>query len=282
MSPSNVDGTLPILIVENVEKSYKVESRDIFGMSFRHARLGEGSVRALKGVSLYAYPGESIGLIGHNGSGKSTLLRLIAGNEVPNTGRVLAKSRPVLLGVSAALQSYLTGEKNIWLGCLAMGMKPEEIDDKFPEIAEATGLGKAIYRPIKGYSSGMSARLKFAISTSITPEILLVDEALSTGDAAFAAKASERMDRVLARAGTLFLVNHSVQSIRTNCSRAIWLHQGEILADGEVDEVTDAYSAWAGASARGEDDLATSILEGHRLTYMPPRFADLSERHGDV
>ncbi|OFP16975.1 hypothetical protein HMPREF2998_03640 [Corynebacterium sp. HMSC065A05] len=187
-----------------------------------------------------------------------------------------------MLGVSAALQSYLTGEKNIWLGCLAMGMKPEEIDDKFPEIAEATGLGKAIYRPIKGYSSGMSARLKFAISTSITPEILLVDEALSTGDAAFAAKAAERMDRVLARAGTLFLVNHSVQSIRKNCSRAIWLHQGEILADGEVDEVTDAYSAWAAASARGEDDLATSILEGHRLTYMPPRFADMSERHGDV
>ena len=170
-------------------------------------------VRALAGVSFAARRGESVGIIGTNGSGKSTLLRVIAGLETPTRGEVLAADPPVLLGVNAALVPELSGEQNVRLGCLAMGLSPDEADRLSPAIVELAGIEKAIYLPMKTYSSGMAARLRFAIAAASNPKILLIDEALSTGDAAFKERSEERMNALLAHAGTVFLVSHAAQVV---------------------------------------------------------------------
>src|SRR5699024_1297082 len=138
------------------------------------------TVNALRGVSFAARHGELIGIVGQNGSGKSTLLRMMAGLEAPTTGTILTSSTPILLGVNAALIPDLSGVENVTLGCLAMGMTPDEAEAALPEIVELAGIGRSIYRPMRTYSSGMGARLRFAIAVSARPEILLIDEALST------------------------------------------------------------------------------------------------------
>ena len=203
----------PSVAVQNVTKTYAIgrgRSEDASAI-----RLGrpKRTVEALKGVSFVAQPGETVGIIGLNGSGKSTLLRLIAGAEEPTSGRVLVRKKPMLLGVSPALHGDLTGAQNVYLGCLALGMPADKAKEQIKLIAEWTELGEAIDRPMSTYSSGMGSRLNFAISTAVEPDILLVDEALSTGDAAFGAKAKERINGVIERAGNLFLVSHSIGTV---------------------------------------------------------------------
>ena len=206
----------PSVAVQNVTKTYAIgrgRSEDASAI-----RLGrpKRTVEALKGVSFVAQPGETIGIIGLNGSGKSTLLRLIAGAEEPTSGQVLVRKKPMLLGVSPALHGDLTGAQNVYLGCLALGMPADRAKEQIKLIAEWTELGEAIDRPMSTYSSGMGSRLNFAISTAVEPDILLVDEALSTGDAAFGAKAKERINGVIERAGNLFLVSHSIGTVEGN------------------------------------------------------------------
>ncbi|MDU2590831.1 MAG: ABC transporter ATP-binding protein, partial [Atopobium sp.] len=195
------------IVVNNVSKRYVIsQSRSDDANTVRAGR-GKMVVDALKDVSFAVRPSESIGLIGLNGSGKSTLLKLIAGVENPTSGEILVRSQPMLMGVNAALQGNLPGETNIYLGCLALGMSPSEATEQIPLLAEWTELGDAVKRPMSTYSAGMKARLAFAISTAVKPEILLIDEALSTGDAAFGWKARARMNEVLERAGNLFFVS---------------------------------------------------------------------------
>lgn len=142
----------------------------------------------VRNVSFVAHDGESVGIIGENGAGKSTLLRVIGGFERPLDGQVYATSQPAHLGVNAALLIRLDAYKNAEIGCLAMGMSPEETQEAVPKIIEYSGLGNAAYRAVHTYSSGMRARLRFAISATVHPRILLVDEALGTGDATFQKK----------------------------------------------------------------------------------------------
>lgn len=227
-------------------------------------------VVSLKNISFCARAGESIGLIGQNGSGKSTLLRLIAGGDPKTSGELYVKSRPVLLGVSPALQGYLTGRQNVYLGCLALGLSKEAAHDLVPEIIDWADIGTAIDRPMNTYSTGMNARLSFAISTSIQPEILLVDEALSTGDASFSAKANQRMSELLGQAGNLFLVSHSPGILKENCARGIWLHRGEIIADGTAEEISDSYGQWSRYNAKGDATSAWRLLEDVRCAYEKP------------
>lgn len=199
------------------------------------------TVHALKGVTFVAHANESIGIIGTNGSGKSTLMRTITGLTPATRGAVYAKSRPNLLGVGAALIPDLSGGNNIILGGLAMGMERSEIEAQYDDIVEFTGLQDFIDMPMRTYSSGMSARLKFAIATAKQHEILIVDEALSVGDRDFQKKSEKRIRDIRERAGTVFLVSHSMRSIRDTCNRTIWIEKGVLRADGDTDSVVKEY-----------------------------------------
>ncbi|MBM6402950.1 ATP-binding cassette domain-containing protein [Phycicoccus sp. CSK15P-2] len=201
------------------------------------------TVHAVKDVSFVARHGESIGIIGRNGSGKSTLLRAVAGLMPPTNGHVWSDGTPSLLGVNAVLVKQLSGARNIYIGAQALGLSREEVDDVYADIVEFSGIGDAIDLPMSAYSSGMAARLRFAISTAAVPPVLVVDEALATGDADFRARSRERIEGLRERAGTVFLVSHSAASIRSMCDRAIWLDSGELVADGPVDLVLEAYQS---------------------------------------
>lgn len=227
-------------------------------------------VRALAGVSLVARAGDAVGIVGLNGSGKSTLLRIIAGLESPYRGTVHARCTPVLLGVNAALLPELSGQQNVRLGCLAMGMTPEQAVAAYPEVLEIAGIGKSIHRPMKSYSSGMAARLRFAIAAAANPHILLIDEALATGDAAFRQRSAERMTRLREDAGCVFLVSHAAQTVEETCTRALWLHRGRVVIDGPAREVAQAYRWWAWNVAKGEREKAAGLLTDayHRGTAL--------------
>lgn len=205
-----------------------------------------GAVRevpAVRDVSFVAHHGESIGIIGRNGSGKSTLLRALAGLIPPTGGQVYLAGRASLLGVNAALMRELSGRRNVMIGGQALGLTPKEVRERLPEIVEFAELQDAIDLPMKAYSSGMAARLRFAISTAAVPDILMIDEALATGDRDFRQKSKERVEEIRQRAGTVFLVSHSDSMIRSMCERALWMDRGELVMDGPVDEVVDAYKA---------------------------------------
>jgi teichoic acid transport system ATP-binding protein len=205
-------------------------------------------VHAVKGVSFVAYRGEAIGLIGSNGSGKSTLLRAVAGLLPVAKGKIYAAGQPSLLGVNAALMNDLPGERNVELGCLAMGMSPAEVRAKKDDIIAFSGInerGDFSSLPMRTYSSGMAARLKFSIAAAKQHDVLLIDEALATGDAKFRRRSEQRVRELRAQAGTVFLVSHSEQSIRDTCDRCIWLESGLIRADGPTEDVLREYEAFA-------------------------------------
>ncbi|MFI2648412.1 MULTISPECIES: ABC transporter ATP-binding protein [Micromonospora] len=246
-------GRVPTVVVDDVHVIYKIHKGATGGTSPVSAlkrivsRTNAPNIRevhAVKGVSFTAYEGEAIGLIGSNGSGKSTLLRAIAGLLPPARGAVYTQGQPSLLGVNAALLNDLSGERNVVLGCLAMGMPPDEVKRLAPEIIEFSGInerGDFASLPMRTYSSGMGARLRFAISSAKKHDVLLIDEALATGDRKFRARSEQRVRELRDSAGTVFLVSHSISSIRDTCERTIWLESGVLRMDGPTDEVCDAY-----------------------------------------
>ena len=241
---------VPTVIVDDLHVVYRVYGggRGNAPATVRRLLRGERSpamreVHAVRGVSLVCHKGESIGLIGRNGSGKSTLLRAIAGLLPPTRGSVYAEGRPSLLGVHAALLNDLTGERNIRLGCLAMGMTPAEVVAAYDDIVEFSGLGPFIDLPMRTYSSGMQQRLRFAIAAARTHDVMLVDEALATGDRDFRQRSEQRIKAMRSEAGSVFLVSHSLEVVENTCTRAIWLDAGQIKMDGPPDEVIAAYKA---------------------------------------
>ncbi len=211
----------------------------------KHQGTGRRVVRAVKGVSFDVTEGQAVGIIGSNGSGKSTLLAAIAGLLPPTSGDILVSAEPKLLGVGAMLLPSATGWKNIRIGCMALGMTADEVEDTVEEVAAFTELGEALDRPLRTYSSGMRARLHFAIATSVLPRILLIDEALAVGDQAFRRKATARIENLLAGAGTLLLVSHSMREIRRKCDRVLWIEKGRLRADDEPKVVIRKYKRFA-------------------------------------
>src|SRR5258708_39420038 len=195
----------------------------------RKVRGAIREVHAIRGVSLVACRGDAVGVIGRNGSGKSTLLRAIAGLLPAEQGNVFTTGEASLLGVNAALLDDLTGERNVILGCLAMGMTKQEARAKYREIVEFSGVGEFIELPMKTYSSGMGSRLRFAIAASKRHEVLLVDEALTTGDAEFPVNSHATIEQLRREAGTVFLVAHNLEEVELTCNRVIWLEKGKIV-----------------------------------------------------
>lgn len=202
---------------------------------------GKSVVKAVRGVSLDVYEGETVGVIGLNGSGKSTLLAAIAGVLPTTKGEILVSDEPRLMGVGSALIGEASGIRNIRLGCLALGMSKAEVEERLDDFVAFTELGDAIHRPFNTYSSGMRARVQFVVATSVTPRILLIDEALSVGDKEFRQKSRNRVEEIIDGAGTLFMVNHSLDELRNFCARGIWLHEGRLKMDGPIADVISAY-----------------------------------------
>lgn len=204
-------------------------------------RSNRHQVHALKSISFTAHEGETIGVVGVNGSGKTTLMKAVSGLLTLTDGEIYATAKPTFLGIGASLVNELSGSKNIILGCLAMGMTYSEALDLHDSIAEFSGIGKAIEFPMRTYSSGMSARLRFGIATSMTQEILIVDEALAVGDGAFRARAEARIKKLREAAGTVFLVSHQLRVLEEQASRILWLKHGELVADGPTEDVLPEY-----------------------------------------
>lgn len=245
--PSLREGSRPTAIVDEVHVRYQVLATGRRATSERRLLKRAPSLKrtreihALKGVSLVAYEGDAIGVVGRNGSGKSTLLRVIAGLTPPSEGAVYAEGEPALLGVNAALINDLTGERNVTLGSLALGMTPSDVQERYDSIVEFAGIGDFIELPMRTYSAGMAARLRFAIAASTTHRILLIDEALATGDEDFRRRSEKRIADLRETAGTVFLVSHSLSVITETCNRAIWLEGGMVRLDGTAQEVVSAY-----------------------------------------
>jgi teichoic acid transport system ATP-binding protein len=224
--------------------------RKLIQLGRRSSSLGVSEVQAISGVSFVAHHGESIGIIGRNGSGKSTLLRAMSGLIPPTEGRVWVDGSAALLGVNAVLKPTLTGERNVMIGGQALGLTGQQVREKFDEIVDFSGIGEFINLPMSAYSSGMGARLRFAISTAAVPDILIVDEALATGDADFKARSQERIKEIRQHAGTVFLVTHSNQTILDMCERVLWMDNGRLIMDGPAEDVVAAYKATAKPPAK--------------------------------
>jgi len=245
------DTDRPALVVDDVHIHYRTFGGRRIDSSSRWAALRRhvgavDLVKAVRGVSFVAHHGESIGIIGHNGSGKSTLLRAIAGSLPATQGSIWTDGTASLLGVNAALIKELSGERNVVLGGLALGLTPLEVKERYDDIVDLAGIGEFMHLPMSAYSSGMSARLRFAISTASFPDILLIDEALATGDADFRQRSQQRVEDIVEHAGTVLLVSHSMSTIRGMCDRVIWINKGLVERDGPTDDVLDEYAERTG------------------------------------
>ena len=222
--------------------SYTVRThRPLIRGVLRGQRPDARVIEAVRGVTFDVAVGESVGVIGPNGSGKTSLLQATTGLLPLAGGQVLVRSTPAFLGVRAVLRPHLTGWRNIQLGLLAQGLNAAEARDRTGTVAEFTGLGDFLDLRMETYSSGMRARLHFAVATALAPEILLIDEALAVGDREFRDKSAARLDEHRAAAGTVLLVSHNLAEIRRSCSRVIWLQEGLVAADGPTGDVLAAY-----------------------------------------
>jgi teichoic acid transport system ATP-binding protein len=230
------------VIVSNVTKRYKMyrnTKEKILDIFFG----GHGEdFYALKNISFTAQQGDVIGIIGINGSGKSTLSNIIAGIIPPTTGSIKSYGETSLIAISSGLNNELTGRENIELKCLMLGFSKKEIKKLEPEIIEFSELGDFIDQPVKSYSSGMKSRLGFAISVTVDPDILVIDEALSVGDQTFADKCLEKMNSFKERGKTIFFISHSIAQVKKFCQKALWLEFGEVRAYGTIEEVIPKYT----------------------------------------
>lgn len=201
-------------------------------------------IHALKSISLSIREGERVGLIGPNGAGKSTLLKVMARIYPQNGGEARIEGHVCpLFEFVTGFEMEATGWDNIRTRALLLGMSPKEIDQKIEEIARFTKLGEFLNLPVRCYSSGMLLRLAFATSTAVDPEILLLDEVMAAGDAAFIEQARKRMDDLMNRASIVVFATHSLNVLPSFCERTIWLDQGEVMADGPTADVVRAYEA---------------------------------------
>lgn len=251
---------VPVVRVENLGKRYLLgRAGGVFGPWWRPARLryssrkspntgeprtdeGDKTLWALRGISFEVHQGEVLGIVGRNGAGKSTLLKLLARITAPSEGRAEIRGRlGALLEVGTGFHPELTGRENIFLSGAMIGMKRSEIKNKFDEIVDFSELTGFIDTPVKRYSSGMYVRLAFAVAAHFEPDILLVDEVLAVGDAAFQRKCLGKMEGATRQGRTILFVSHNLAAINYLCSRSLLLEQGQLVLDGPSQRVTEEY-----------------------------------------
>ncbi len=225
----------------SISYSTVVEVPNHDGRSWFRKNTRKREIRAVEDVSFNIRSGSAVGLVGGNGAGKSTLLKAIAGVLKPSQGQIDLWGRPHLLAPGMGFNRRLSGRENVILGGLAAGMPMDEVREKQESIIEFADIGGFIDLPTITYSSGMFGRLAFAVATHVDPEILLIDEALSAGDAAFRNRAVEKVKDMCTAAQTIVVVSHSSSLVAEMATEAIWLHRGKIKMSGPVNEVTGAY-----------------------------------------
>ena len=250
---------IPAISVHDLDITYRtsIEARPTLkgaiirlGRPHRSIRV----VEAVKDVSFDVTKGSVLGIIGANGAGKSTLMRAVAGILPPTKGKIEIHGRvSTLLALGVGFNGALTGRQNVVLGSLAAGLSRSQIDQKYDEIAAFAELGDFMDMPMRTYSSGMYSRLAFSVAVNMDPDILLIDEAMSAGDAKFRKKASNRMMDLAHNAGTMLLVSHALGTIKDMCSEAIWLHKGVLIQRGHPDDIVAAYTKFLEV---GEDALS--------------------------
>jgi len=235
--------------IEDLSITYKIniDTKKTLKNAVMRASKGEKvrmrTVEAVKHLNLDIPHGSVLGIVGANGAGKSTLMRAIAGILPPSEGRITVNGKiSTLLALGVGFNPALSGRDNIILGGLASGLTKDEIASKTDEIAAFADLPDGfIDMPVRTYSSGMYGRVAFAVAVAMTPDILLLDEALSAGDAAFKEKSFLRMRELVKEARTIVIVSHALQTVKDLCTHAIWMHKGQVLASGEAGAITDKY-----------------------------------------
>ena len=258
----------PVVQFHQVSKRFKLNTSRprsfLEVVTRRNLGLNSDEFWALRDVSFEIEPGEAVGLIGPNGSGKSTLLKLISRIINPSSGKVMARGRIAsLLELGAGFHPDLSGRENVFLNASILGIPRPVIKRQIEGIIDFAQIGPFIDTPVRNYSSGMTMRLGFAITTMLDPEILLIDEILAVGDHSFQHKCLERLDTLRARGVTTVFVSHSLEQVQRLCPRAIWMSNGQVCADGEAESVIGMYLDKAGASdMRRYQPAATAGIEG--------------------
>lgn len=233
--------------VENVSICYKMANDRINNIKEYVVQIAKGKLKyeefwALRDVSFDAKKGEVLGIVGHNGAGKSTLLKVVSGILKPVTGLVQLKGLVVpMLELGSGFDFELTGRENVFLNGAILGYSEKFLKEKYEEIVDFSELGKFIDVPLRNYSSGMIMRLAFSIATVVNPDILIVDEILSVGDAQFQEKSKQRMVELMGGGTTVLFVSHNIEQIRELCNRVLWLEQGRVRMFGAAQNVCDAY-----------------------------------------
>jgi ABC-type polysaccharide/polyol phosphate transport system ATPase subunit len=256
-------GAPPAVSVQDLSITYRTTFEKVPTLRSAVVRLGRGEravreVHALQNLSFDVPVGTSLGVIGANGAGKSTLVRAVAGILAPSSGRIEVRGRiSSLLALGVGFNSKLTGRENVVLGGLAQGMTRAQVAERAQEIAAFADIGEFMDMPLITYSSGMATRLAFAVGVHMDPDILMIDEALSAGDAQFKVKAAKKMEELMQSARAMFLVSHSLGSIRDMCNDCIWIHKGKLMLHAEPQTCIDAYTKFSevGENAFTMDDL---------------------------
>lgn len=231
-------------LIFKIQRPKKIKDILIPGSKKFNDFTNDGTVHAIKNMNLEIKDGERVTIIGHNGAGKSTLLKVISGIYMPTSGELGVDGKiSSMFELATGFQMEQSGFDNIYLRGLMLGESPKQIKAKMHEIAEFSELGNFLNMPVKYYSSGMFVRLAFSVSTAIEPEILLLDEVVGAGDAAFIAKANKRMKELMASTRIMVLVTHSMKDAVELGNRCIWLERGKIMMDGDPEEVTKEYLA---------------------------------------
>jgi ABC-type polysaccharide/polyol phosphate transport system ATPase subunit len=262
-------------------KNVKVDYRTIVNPranTLRHTITGIGRkssdrkvryIHAVRGVSFDVAHGQVLGIIGANGAGKSTMMRAMAGILPPSEGEVVVNGRiSVLLALGVGFNGQLSGRDNVVLGSMAAGLTRKQVYERFDQIVEWAELEDVIDLPMKAYSSGMYGRLAFAVSTHLDPDVLLIDEALSTGDAHFRRKSYDKMQELVGQARTIVIVSHGIAAIKEMCDDCIWMHKGEIVRRGKPDEVADEYLEFQGVPPVKKSSASDETAEDDDMSMI--------------
>ena len=260
--------TMPVIRLEDVALRYRLAKQRIPSLKEYAIHLLRGALTyqelwALQGVSFSIGRGEVVGIVGRNGAGKSTLLKVISGILKPTRGRAAVTGRvSPLLELGTGFDYELTGRENVMLNALLLGRSKREVRERFDSIVEFSELGEFIDVPLRNYSSGMTARLGFAIATAWDPEILILDEVLVVGDAAFQQKCHRRLREVLASGATVLMVSHIARMLILECSRCLWLSEGHLVADGPPSEVLAQYDPEGIAKPQPATEVTPEVEPG--------------------